>query len=84
MGLVGCTVWMASCQETLPQQQAMGSASYETMRIVISERLWYALKSRNIPCPERLPCLAGIKAFDIFRKRGTVDEITCLLREFGQ
>ena len=68
MGLVGCTVWMASCQETLLQQQAMGSASYETMRIVIPELLWYSLKSRNIPCAEGFSCLAGIEPFYVFRQ----------------
>ena len=48
MGLVGCTVWMASCQETLPQQQAMGSASYETMRIVNSDKAFTSSYSASI------------------------------------
>ena len=37
MGLVGCTVWMASCQEA-PSQQAGGGASYETMNVVTSDK----------------------------------------------
>ena len=37
MGLVGCTVWMASCQNA-PSQQAGGGASYETMNVVTSDK----------------------------------------------
>ena len=37
MGLVGCTMWMASCQET-PSQQVGGGASYETMNDVTSDK----------------------------------------------
>ena len=48
MGLVGCTVWMASCQETLPQQQAMGGASYETMKIVTSDKAFTSSYSASI------------------------------------
>ena len=37
MGLVGCTVWMASCQEA-PSQQAGGGVGYETMKVVTSDK----------------------------------------------
>ena len=37
MGLVGCTMWMASCQKA-PSQQAGGGASYETMKVVTSDK----------------------------------------------
>ena len=37
MGLVGCSMWMASCQET-PSQQSGGGASYETMKVVTSDK----------------------------------------------
>lgn len=36
MGLVGCTMWMASCQEA-PTRQA-GGASYETMTVFTSDK----------------------------------------------
>ena len=37
MSLLGCTVWMASCQEA-PTQPTGGGASYETMRVVNSDK----------------------------------------------
>ena len=37
MGLVGCTMWMASCQEA-PSQQAGGGVGYETMKVVTSDK----------------------------------------------
>lgn len=37
MGLVGCTMWTASCQEA-PIRQAGGGASYETMKVVTSDK----------------------------------------------
>ena len=37
MGLVGCTMWMASCQKA-PSQQAGGGVSYETMKVVTSDK----------------------------------------------
>jgi len=48
MGLVGCTVWMASCQEAPTQQQAMGGASYETMKIVTSDKAFTSSYSASI------------------------------------
>lgn len=37
MGILGCTMWMASCQKA-PTQQAGGGASYETMKVAISDK----------------------------------------------
>ena len=37
MGLVGCTMWMASCQKA-PSQQAGGGVGYETMKVVTSDK----------------------------------------------
>lgn len=37
MGLIGCTVWLASCQEA-PTRQTGGVASYETMKVVTSDK----------------------------------------------
>lgn len=37
ISLVGCTAWMASCQET-PTQQTGGGASYETMKVATSDK----------------------------------------------
>lgn len=37
IGLFGCSVWMASCQQA-PTQQAGGGASYETMKVVTSDK----------------------------------------------
>ena len=37
MGLVGCTMWMASCQKA-PSQQSGGGASYQNMKDVNSDK----------------------------------------------
>lgn len=37
MGLLGCTVWMASCQQA-PTQPMGGGAGYETMKVTTSDK----------------------------------------------
>lgn len=38
MGMVGCTMWMASCQQAPTQPMMGGGAGYETMKVATSDK----------------------------------------------